>query len=215
MKYAHGVLDLETLGNTSRSPIIQIGISLPDKSGYPGGEIFNGKIEYDRSQSSVFASDKSTQKWWNKQDETTRMMVFDSHLDRVPHQSLGITFKEMNDFLERYRKDYEVDELILWSHATLDPPILINALSEFPKQLNRFRKLIHYRNFKDFRTTDFILGTVMKGFVYDMANKDVDGMSLTHHYAPDDALYEHFVLYQTLTVLRDQFDATGDIPPGS
>ena len=202
MKYAHGVLDLETLGNTSNAPIVQIGISLPDQHRMPGGAVFNAKIMYSPEDDYGFHSDKSTQEWWAKQDEATRMMVFESHLDSVRPVTLEQALRDMNNFLELYKKDYNVDEITLWSHATFDPPILINAASRITKELNRFRKLIHYRDFKDFRTTDWILGTAMKGFIYDQVNKIVEPMNLTHHYAPDDALYEHYVLDETLRILR-------------
>jgi hypothetical protein len=205
-RYAHGVLDIETLGNTAQAPIIQIGISLPTDEGKLGYHVFNGKISYEDSNYN-FVSDSSTIEWWDKQDKTVKELVFESRLDGIPKESLIDTLENMNSFLENYKKTYNVDTIYLWSHATFDPPILINTLRVAgQKLLDKFRKLIHFRQFEDFRTTDWLIGPANKGFIHDIVESKTKDLELVHHYASDDAYYEHVVLDEQFKLLRLSLD---------
>ena len=205
-RYAHGVIDLETTGNTSRAPIVQIGLSLPKVDS--GFYSYNVKITYEGSDYE-FLEDKSTLDWWNKQDDLVREMVFSDHIDGIPRLQLTEALDGFLSYIETYVKNNDIDTLSLWSHATFDPPILIHALQQAGgKYLSRFRKLVHYRSLKDFRTTDWIIGPANKGFVYDVVDKITAGMDLKHHYAPDDAYYEHLILREQMKLLREALEGS-------
>lgn len=213
MKYAHGVIDLETLGNTPQSPIIQIGISMPDEQGNPGAEVFNGKIEHDPEGGyEPFKSDQSTVDWWAHEDRNEPFEMIFRDTDQIGKRGYVYTLGMMNNFIRNYKESYGVDEVYLWSHATFDPPILVNALNQTEKQLNKFRSMVHFRNFRDFRTTDWILGAAHTGFIYSIVDKRVAGMNLVHHYAPHDAIYEHHILNLQMETLRQNFDVAEEIP---
>jgi len=201
--YAHGVIDLETIGNKSVAPIVQIGIALPNPNG--GERIFNAKIHYPGNDYLGLTPDQSTMNWWEKQPEETFMKVFGSHIDGVQPMLLNDALVYMLEFFQNYKKRYGIEIIYLWSHATFDTPILYNSLEKVNLD-DKFRNLVHYREMRDFRTSDWILGDAVKGEIYAIVDRKAKDLHLTHHYAPDDALYELMVLDQQLKALRYFFD---------
>lgn len=201
-RIAHGVLDLETLGDTSNAPIVQVGVSLPSEDGSIGKYVFNGKVHYPQGYE-PFEPTQETIDWWETQTGLVKDMVFLKMLDNVPSQSIAKVLQSLNVFLVEYQLDHKVDGIELWSHATFDPPILINAYKKTDiRLLKSFRHAIPFRNFRNFRTTDWLLGPDRKKFVYNATDNETSDLNLVHHYAPHDAIYEHYVLRNTFALLK-------------
>jgi len=133
--------DLETLGNTSNAPIVQIGaVKFTDE-----GDIidkFHRNIDLNSLKQYDFKMDYATISWWFNQSDVAIKSVFGESLERV---SLS---KALYDFTEWIGK---TSDYVYWSHATFDPPILNNNLlmvgrgNPIPFRLHRdIRTLTHF-----------------------------------------------------------------------
>jgi len=154
--------DLETLGNTSQAPIVQIGAVKFDENGdWESQFIRNIKMEsLDRYN---FHVDYRTVKWWLSQDDAAIKSVFCNE-DEIDLRLALIEFHEWIGNPSKYA---------FWSHATFDPPILSNNI----KQVG-LEDFIPFRNHRDIRTLVHFTGKI-----------DVQREGI-HHNALDDCLFQ-------------------------
>lgn len=134
--------DLETLGNSSNAPIIQIGAAVFSvKDGII--DTFQRNVKWESLSKYGFSMDYSTVKWWMNQEEVARKSV----LQENGTKDIKTVLKDFSHWVLR--------DTHAWSHATFDPPILKNAYSTVGIDCP-----IHYRNFLDIRTLNLIAGKV-------------------------------------------------------
>lgn len=133
----HMMMDLETLGLSTRAPISQIGACYFDIA---TGEV-KGTMEVNvnlRSyeQSPIgFHPDPSTVLWWLQQPRAARNSVFNQFLSEEVTRAIN----HLSEFM------YGAD--VVWSHSSFDAAIL----SEYARRLN-VRLPVAYRDFLDVRT---------------------------------------------------------------
>lgn len=132
--------DLETLGNTSNAPIVQIGAVkfLND------GTVLDKFVRYIKIECLGrynFAVDYSTLQWWFEQDDKAIKSVM------CPSDSIDLR-QALREFTEWVGKP---SEYVYWSHATFDPPILKNNYIQvglnFPlpfRAQRDIRTLVHF-----------------------------------------------------------------------
>lgn len=150
------MIDIETLGTRSTSAIIQIGACYFDRKTGEIGNEFCMNVE----QCSGFTTDKETMDWWEKQSKEARESVFSN-----PQELEGVLHR-LQDFLKKGK--------YLWSHATFDVPIIMNAMNVYSLKMP-----IHYRSMRDIRTLMDLAG-----------HKSEIERTGIHHNALDDAKYQ-------------------------
>lgn len=157
--------DLETLGNTSQAPIVQIAAVLFDNQ----GKIYDS-VDLRADLKTIpegFVVDFDTLKWWFEQSDVAIKSVM-TH-GTLTHKDMCKEFmKWVLDIKAQYTK-----EIVFWSHATFDPPILANNF----KVLKMYNP-IPFRMHRDIRTLTHFAGRI-----------DVKRQG-THHNALDDCLYQ-------------------------
>lgn len=136
--------DLETLGNSSNAPIVQIGAVKFNDSGEVI-DTFYRNIKLKSLSKYKFEVDYPTVEWWFSQDKEAIDKVFNSE-DRVDIRQALMEFKEWIG---------KPSEYVYWSHATFDPPILNNNLTQVG--LGNF---IPFRLHRDIRTLTYFSGKV-------------------------------------------------------
>ena len=154
--------DLETLGDGYNAPIVQIGAVKFNDEGKTDAT-FLRTINIEKLSRYDFKTDYSTIKWWLNQEDAAIKSVFAVEDEQDLRQSL-------REFQEWVGKS---SNYVYWTHATFDPPILIN----------NFRKVglpdfIPFRLHRDIRTLIYFTGTM------ETTRKGV------HHNALDDAIYQ-------------------------
>lgn len=134
------VFDLETLGNTSEAPIIQIGAVKFDENGKVL-DSFERNVNIESLGDYNFKVDYPTVMWWFNQDDKAIKSVFGKDLKRVKLRQALYEFVKWVGKLNDYS---------YWSHATFDPPILRNNFNKvgsndpIPFRLHRdIRTLTH------------------------------------------------------------------------
>lgn len=166
--------DLETLGNTSKAPIVQIG-AVKFKN---NGEIidhFTRTIQVEDLDNYNLEIDYSTILWWLNQDKDVVDAVFGNY-------SIKSNLKDaLQDFKDWIGNEY----YNFWSHATFDPPVLNSNIKAVG--LDSF---IHYRQFKDLRTLKLLAGS---------PEVKREG---AHHVAIDDALYQKDLIVECFKILN-------------
>ena len=167
--------DLETLGNGTTAPIIQIG-AVKFKDDGTIVDKFIRTIDLDSLERYDFKMDYNTINWWFNQSNEAIKSVFDDTLDKV---SLG---KALFDFTEWIGKtaDYHY-----WSHATFDPPILHNNFKVMGKN-----NPIPFRLHRDIRTLSYFAGKIV-----------VERVGL-HHNALDDCIYQAAYISQGIKQIK-------------
>lgn len=166
--------DLETLGNTSKAPIVQIGAIKFKNS----GEIldqFSRTIRPEDLDNYDLEPDYSTISWWLKQDSGVIASVFGEYSIK----------SDLKNALQDFKEWIGNETYDFWSHATFDPPVLnsnIKAVGLEP--------FIHYRHFKDLRTLKLLAG-----------NPKVKREG-HHHVAIDDALYQKELIVKCFEILN-------------
>lgn len=137
----HIMFDLETIGSGSKAPIVQIAAVRFDEQGNVLAE-FNSRIKFGADFNS-FETDIDTIEWWISQSKRAQEIVFNPK----GRNFLANALVELNVFLSVYK------DKRLWSHATFDPPILMNAY----KTLG-LSTVIKHKEFMDIRTLNFLSG---------------------------------------------------------
>ena len=140
--------DLETLGNTSQAPIVQIAAVLFDDKGKVL-ESINLKVNLETIPQG-FIVDFSTLKWWFEQSDHAIKSVMT--MGSLTHKDMCKEFmKWVQEIKNKYGKD-----ISFWSHATFDPPILDNnfkiagVYNPIPFRAHRdIRTLTHFAGFID------------------------------------------------------------------
>lgn len=149
------MVDLETMSSRNNAAIVQIGA-------YPFvidgenvaehdperqlQEKFHINVDLNNCIEKGLHVDGNTVLWWLQQSESARMSLVED--PRPLHAALV----EFNDWIARGRREAEPfypqsDELVIWSHATFDTPILQHAY-----QVSGVPFLWHYRGARDVRT---------------------------------------------------------------
>jgi len=153
------MIDIETLGTRSTSMIVQIGACYFDRKTGKIGPKFRQNIS--SGFDDRFTIDASTISWWLSQSDEARA-------------SIAKDGKDLTTILTNLR-DWLGEAKFVWSHATFDIPILLNAFEKcdlhFP---------IHYTKMRDIRT------------LMDIANIDTKSLKRegTHHDALADCEYQ-------------------------
>lgn len=166
--------DLETLGKTSRAPIVQIGAVKFDNSGYVLSTFSKNIIISDLDKYDL-KPDYDTICWWLNQDKEAIHKVFGKNLDRITLKAALIEFKKWLG-----NENYN-----LWSHATFDPPVLVENIKAVGLE-----PFINFKSFKDLRTLKELAKTplvIRKG---------------THHVALDDAMYQKDEIIECFRILN-------------
>lgn len=157
--------DLETLGNTSQAPIVQIGAVLFDNRGTIL-ESVNLKADL-KTIPEGFVVDFATLKWWFEQNDQAIKSVMTQ--GSLTHKDM---LKEFMKWVQEIKEKYGRD-ISYWSHATFDPPILANNF-----KVAGVYNPIPFRAHRDIRTL-----THFAGFI------DVKRSGI-HHDAIDDCIYQ-------------------------
>lgn len=159
------MIDLETLGTRYDAQIIQIGACYFDRNTGEIGLGFSANI--DGALQDEFTTDYSTIKWWFEQSDSARMLVMENPIP-LP-QALG----ELSRFL--MGKDIQ-----LWSHATFDIPILMNAFNVVGIPCP-----VPFRNMRDLRTLMDLASFGGKSATPSKVRREG-----VHHNALDDAKFQ-------------------------
>ena len=154
------MIDIETWGTRSTSAIIQIGACYFDRDTGEIGDTFSVNIDYLVS-TEPFTTDEATMQWWSEQSQEAKDAVSANGV------SIATAIRDLHDFLDR-------DDVCIWSHATFDIPILLNAFHvlglKFP---------IHYKKMRDIRT--------LMDLADHYGTKEREGI---HHNALDDCIFQ-------------------------
>lgn len=159
--------DLETLGRGSHAPIVQIAATSFNLNGSASAGFFSKKIALGEDFKK-FECDLSTVEWWLTQPEETRVEVFGG-----TREPLGVVLVAFAEWIA-WAQAHGEGPLKLWSHATFDPPILMNAF-----QVMGVKPSFSFRDFMDIRTINFLAGPV-----------EVEAREGKHHEALSDARYQ-------------------------
>lgn len=168
--------DLETLGKTSKAPIVQIGAVMFENDGKII-DTFSRTIEIEDLDKYDLEPDYSTILWWLNQDKEAINQVFGSYCIKTDLKTA------LNDFSKWLITQNKEDNF--WSHATFDPPVLKANFKAVGLDLP-----IHYRSFKDLRT------------LKELANNPIVKRDGTHHVAIDDAIYQKELIVECFKVLN-------------
>lgn len=152
------MLDIETLGTRPTSVITQIGACYFDRYTGKIGDKFLRNVDVENSLKWGLTTDWNTIQWWFKQINKSWMEDVDL-LTKI----LG----ELNHFAKKAKS--------VWSHATFDVPILMNAYVVTKRQKLPF----HYRFARDIRTL-----VDLSGLPFDKNKKEKT------HNALEDCIYQ-------------------------
>jgi DNA polymerase III epsilon subunit-like protein len=167
------MLDLETLGTRHDAMIIQIGACYFDRNTGEIGDIFAVNINPGKF-GDRFSVDYETIKWWFEQSDDARKLVM-----KGP-SGIGWALTELDSFLQ--------EDVYLWSHATFDVPILLNAFKAMELPFK-----VPFRNMRDIRT------------LMDLANhRSSLERTGTHHNAIDDAMFQAKYVSEAIRKLNDR-----------
>lgn len=155
--------DLETLGNNSKSPIIQIGAVKFLDDGTIIDKFLN-TIKLESLSKYDFQIDYETINWWFNQSNEAIKSVFDDSLEKVNIKEGLYNFQEWLGKASEYR---------YWSHATFDPPIL-----NYNFKAVNMKTPIPFRLHCDIRT------------LISLAGKEEFKREGIHHNALDDCIFQ-------------------------
>ena len=132
--------DLETLGNSSNAPMVQLG-AVKFKNDGAIIDKFVRSIKISCLKRYKFEADYDTIQWWFEQDDKAIKSVM------CPEDGIDLRLALMQ-FKEWIGK---TGDYVYWSHATFDPPILNNNFravgldNPIPFRLHRdIRTLVHF-----------------------------------------------------------------------
>ena len=145
---ANVTFDLETLGNTSNAPIVQIAAVIFGEEGQVIDSI-DVKADLGTIPDNDFHLDYDTLRWWMNQIANNPSLVDVMNEGVFGHEDMVGRF---SDWCEEMRKKH--GQLFFWSHATFDPPILDrhNSRYGYPR--------LPFRNQRDIRTLTHIAGYI-------------------------------------------------------
>lgn len=152
------MIDIETLGTRSTSAIIQVGACYFNRDTGEIGDTFTVNIT---PQYNLFTTDTETMNWWNERPLEAQEAVFSNPI------GIETAIRDLHDFLDR-------DDVRIWSHATFDIPILLNAF-----QVLGLKFPIHYKKMRDIRT--------LMDLADHYGTKEREGI---HHNALDDCIFQ-------------------------
>lgn len=167
--------DLETLGNTSKAPIVQIAAVMFENNGTII-DTFSKTINVEDLENYQLKMDYSTVLWWLKQDAGVINQVFGEYSIKTPLKTALIEFCNWLGTDKEYN---------FWSHATFDPPVLKANFKAVGLKMP-----IHYRSFKDLRT------------LKELANNPIVKRDGIHHVALDDAIFQKELIVECFKVLN-------------
>lgn len=173
----HITFDLETLGNTTTAPIIQIGAVAFSEDVDIILHKFYANIKWESLEKYGFNVDYSNIKWWMQQSEDARNSI-------VQDQTHSID-KALNEFTQWLEEIGGANNFYYWTHATFDPPILVNAYRQCKKTCT-----IPFRLHRDIRTLNWIVGDV-----------EVENKGISHN-ALDDAIYQSRYIKEMLKLVK-------------
>lgn len=172
------MLDLETLGNGNRAVIVQIGACYFDRDTGEIGEEFFVKVDANSCVRAGLEMDPSTVYWWLSQSEEARKSLIE-----------GQTY-DLKDSIESFDRFVKSHHDQVWSHATFDFVILMNAY----RAVN-FSPKSRYSAARDIRTLVDLSGGWRKDYV----------RKGTHHNALDDCKYQVEYCVDMLNRLKQAF----------
>ncbi len=147
-KQLNVTFDLETLGNSSQAPIVQVAAVLFDNHGQIL-ESVNLKADL-KTIPQGFVVNFETLKWWFEQSNQAIKSVMTQ--GKLTHTEM---LKEFMKWVLEIKDNYGKD-ISYWSHATFDPPILSNnfkvagVYNPIPFRAHRdIRTLTHFAGFID------------------------------------------------------------------
>lgn len=177
----HITFDLETLGNTSNAPVIQIGAVVFDESGKIYDK-FNIACDIDTIPQDKFHVDYSTLKWWMEQIASNKELIEVFRGKEEHYDMLRKFYQWVLDMKFKY------NDLVFWSHATFDPPIINNNF----KAVNMANPM-YFRLQRDIRTLTHIAGYI-----------EVKQSKGNAHNALDDAIYQAAYISKGLRILKEK-----------
>lgn len=134
------MLDIETLGNTHDSVMIQIAACYFDRNTGAIGKTFSRCILKSDCEAYGFKTSESTIKWWSEQKQSVLESIFDRG------ECLEIVLNDFSEFIDR--------EACVWCHATFDFPILQNYFNKINLPPLNFRKCRDIRTLVDLSNLD-------------------------------------------------------------
>ena len=167
--------DLETLGKTSKAPIVQIAAVKFENDGTII-DTFSRTIKVEDLENYDLEPYYATLLLWFNQDKEALNQVFGSDSIKTELKTALINFCNWLGTDEDYN---------FWSHATFDPPIL----KENYKAIG-VESPILYSDFKD-------LNTLME-----LAGKPMIKRKGTHHVSLDDAIYQKDLIVECFRILK-------------
>lgn len=154
------MIDLETLGTRHGALILQIGACYFNRETGEIGVGFSANVDAGLMVDE-FTVDMSTIKWWFEQSDKARQLVTENP------QPLVDVLISLSQFLHK-------PDIMVWSHATFDIPILVNAFEKA-----RITFPVPFRNMRDIRT------------LMDLSkHRSTIERSGVHHHALDDAKFQ-------------------------
>lgn len=140
------MLDLETMGNTSRAAIVQVAACQFDRLTGKVGKVFKENVALASSIEARLEVTASTIYWWLGQNYDARQSILAN-----PRELLGDVLDRFSGFVR------ETGAKFLWCHSGFDYPILKAAFELTDK---KFPFL--YYNIRDLRTICDIAGVTKK-----------------------------------------------------
>ena len=172
------MIDIETMGNTPNAVMIQLaGIFFDRKTGETGRE-FCMSLNIEACERLGFVKDQSTEDWWKTQNQN------------VLHEILNKTetpIVVISKFVEFLGKD--IKDILVWSHATFDFPIVQNYLKKLTPSF------MPYRGARDIRTLVDLSGIDLNK--YDWANGKT-------HNALDDCKFQIKYCVDAMNMIADK-----------
>lgn len=164
------MVDIETMGNTNDSAVVQIGAAVFDRNTGEVGNTFKVNIELQSSMDAGLSVNASTIEWWMNQSKEAQESIFKE--PRIPLKNA------MRDFQKWIKKNEpEQREVRIWSHATFDFVILSNAFNAVGVS-----KPWSYKSARDLRT---LVDLAQLKWDRNKKNEDFDGVQ---HDALDDCM---------------------------
>lgn len=166
----HCMIDLETLGVNSQSPITQVGIAIFDKEKIIESKNFAISFEHAFNDG---VPDGSTVKWWLKQDITAKQKALEGSI--LPKDAAN----NVSALLQVHGCDF------YWAHATFDFPIIASWFNRL-----QVKNPIDFRKCRDMRTIEHFFGNEVEWHQ----------RSGTHHSAVDDAIWQAEMVIKMLKI---------------
>lgn len=160
------MIDIETLDSNPTASIVQIGVVDETMTGFCRSINIDDALKH-----GTVSGD--TLHWWMRQSDDARYNVFDNQI--------GFGLKSSLEKLNKFIVENQITHL--WSHASFDIPILVNAFRQVG-----ITPEWDFRNLRDLRTIEHFYGD-------DIEWEKREGV---HHNALDDAEYQMIHLKKML-----------------